>query len=348
MRKSAIRECEEIAFNAITISSVLGSIVVIAYFLTTDIMPFAYFSQVISMVFCIYMYLKYKKANNRYKLHLILMLFYFNYNFIGLWYNFSYRHPMVVLFLMLVMIGNVLLLKLSHIRMFIVVETIIIIGFLIYDYKYRYTLSYPQTVSLGRLLGTTIIMLTIGWIIYKYKIVINDKVNTLEEYSFVDPLTKAKNSRAFADDYQVIMSIWERRKISFALINIDINNFKSINDTYGHQVGDDVLIELVEKIKTALRKGEYIYRIGGDEFVILLKGSNRMEANKFIERIVRYHKLAFDFSISYGIADSYEAIQNEELLSLADKRMYANKHPKMKFLDTTTSHGGQMCFEVTV
>lgn len=346
MNKSAIRECESIAFNAITISSILGSIVVMAYFFTINAIPFAYLAHIINVLFCSYLLYRYKKTRKTYKYHLILMVFLFVYNFIGVWYVFSYHHPMVVLFLTLIMIGNVLLVRKWHLRLIVGLEIVVLTGFLIYDYRFRYHLPYNQNISFGRLLGATIIIVTIGYIVYKFKEVIDDKVNTLEAYSFIDPLTSAKNSRAFADDYLAIMTSWDRDKTPFALVNIDINDFKRINDTYGHQVGDDVLIALVDRIKRALRKGEHIYRVGGDEFVVLLKGSNRNDANKFLMRIHKNHDLRLDFTVSYGVADSFETISNEELKTLADKRMYANKNAKKNFLETTASYGGQLSFDM--
>lgn len=347
MNKSALRDCEAIAFNAITISCVLGAAVTLLYFLLTVINPIACASQIVDIIICLSLFYLYRESINKYKYHVILLLFYFVYNFCAIWFILSFHHPMVILYLLLICLGNLLLLKRKHLKIIMVIESMVLLGMLIYDYRYRNVLIYSKSMTFGRVLGSIIIIITICYIIYKFKSVIDLKVNTLEEYSFIDPLTAAKNSRAFADDYQSIMVAWNRERVPFTLVMMDINNFKTINDTYGHQVGDDVLKELVKQIKRVLRKGESIYRIGGDEFAILLKGSNRKDAYKFFKRIARHHHFEFDFSITYGVADSYERINNEELLSLADKRMYLNKNANKNILDLDNSYGGQLSFVIS-
>jgi len=347
MNKSALRDCEAIAFNAITISCGLGAVVSLTYFLMTVINPVAVASQIVDIIICLSLFYLYRQSSNKYKYHIILLLFYFVYNFCAIWFILSFHHPMVILYLLLILLGNILLLKRKHLKIIIASESVILIGMLIYDYSYRNLLIYNESMTFGRLLGSIIVILTICYIIYKFKSVIDLKVNTLEQYSFIDPLTEAKNSRAFADDYLSIMNTWNRERVPFAVVNIDINDFKTINDTYGHQVGDDVLKELVIQIKRVLRKGESIYRIGGDEFIVLLNGSNRSVAHKFFKRITRQHHLELDFSISYGVADSYETINNGELLSLADKRMYANKKANKNLLDLDNPYGGQLSFAIS-
>ncbi|MGR5470208.1 GGDEF domain-containing protein, partial [Vibrio astriarenae] len=87
-----------------------------------------------------------------------------------------------------------------------------------------------------------------------------------------DELTKLPNRRYFMQSYKQQFEIAQRykKRYSFALINIDLDKFKHINDTFGHDAGDKVLIACAQRVKRTLRRSDIVARVGGDEFLVLV------------------------------------------------------------------------------
>lgn len=158
-----------------------------------------------------------------------------------------------------------------------------------------------------------------------------DKV---EELSLYDELTRLPLRRYFMERFQEEIYRAERFKQNLALIWIDLDYFKEINDTYGHQIGDKVLKEVSRIILTSLRKIDFPCRYGGDEILILLPQASGEDAKKFAERLfkeVADIRIPVPFSkeqeigitISIGIATFHDdASSMEDLLKKADDAMY--------------------------
>jgi diguanylate cyclase (GGDEF)-like protein len=116
---------------------------------------------------------------------------------------------------------------------------------------------------------------------------------------------------------------------------VDLDDFKRVNDTYGHPAGDLVLTEAAVLLKTAVRTGDIVSRFGGDEFVVLLKNTDREIAAQIAERIrlrfeshvVIARKDAIRFTASIGVCSYPETAAEDEsqLLDLVDKAMYRGK-----------------------
>lgn len=105
--------------------------------------------------------------------------------------------------------------------------------------------------------------------------------------SLIDPLTSCYNRRALDLNFVSLKEKALRSKETISLVLFDIDNFKKVNDIYGHNVGDKVLIELSKIIKGVVRKYDSVYRIGGEEFLILLPNFKKNEITKFIQRLMR-------------------------------------------------------------
>ena len=105
------------------------------------------------------------------------------------------------------------------------------------------------------------------------------KIKYLNVENFTDPLTRCPNRRKFMIDYHKAM------KSDHGFLILDIDNFKSINDNYGHDVGDYVLVKVANVLKIALGNDQQCYRIGGEEFVVIFDGSNKKRAIKLAEDI---------------------------------------------------------------
>jgi len=107
----------------------------------------------------------------------------------------------------------------------------------------------------------------------------------LEKLATTDPLTGAKNRRSFLQLFEQELSRFQRYHEPFALLILDIDHFKKINDTHGHDIGDKVLKNLVGESFCVLRDSDTFARWGGEEFIILLPESNTHEASTVAERL---------------------------------------------------------------
>ena len=116
------------------------------------------------------------------------------------------------------------------------------------------------------------------------------------------------------------------------MLLFDVDNFKSINDTYGHEVGDKVLVKLVQVMKKNFRSDDYICRIGGDEFVVFMVHATEQQKNLIASKIEKINQEMTDpkdglppASISVGITYGAEAEDAEVLFEKADAAMYHSK-----------------------
>ena len=157
----------------------------------------------------------------------------------------------------------------------------------------------------------------------------------LEHLAHYDHLTKIPNRYLLLDRVEHLIAQSKRNKSAFALLYIDLDKFKIINDTKGHAFGDQVLVETALRLKQAIRSSDTIARIGGDEFVLLLeKISNKNDVSTLIETLTKtlnkefiIYDEKFEVSCSIGVAiypDDGTTI--DTLLATADTAMYKAKH----------------------
>ena len=109
---------------------------------------------------------------------------------------------------------------------------------------------------------------------------------TLERLSNTDELTSLFNRRAFSEKVNKRLAIQNRTKQTCALLFIDLDNFKQINDTYGHAIGDAVLKELSKLLQKNTRTADFCSRLGGDEFAVWLENIDEKSAVRQAERIL--------------------------------------------------------------
>lgn len=151
----------------------------------------------------------------------------------------------------------------------------------------------------------------------------------LEDTRFLadhDPLTRLLNRRALLRE--LAAEVDEERPL--ALVFLDLDNFKNVNDGHGHATGDRVLERIASLLVELVRTGDDAFRVGGDEFALLLRGAGEPEAREVVARIVaavegNIHPLVRTLSASFGIAPSAGAKEPEELLRIADEAMYEAK-----------------------
>ena len=151
----------------------------------------------------------------------------------------------------------------------------------------------------------------------------------LEETRFLadhDPLTRLLNRRALLRELAAAAE--EGRPV--ALVFLDVDNFKDVNDGHGHATGDHVLARFASLLVELVRNGDDAFRVGGDEFALLLRDAGEHEAREVVARIVaavaaNIDPLVRTLTASFGIAPSAGAEEPEKLLRIADEAMYEAK-----------------------
>ena len=152
-----------------------------------------------------------------------------------------------------------------------------------------------------------------------------------EERAAIDPLTGLANHRTFHERLRTELERARRHGRGLALVLMDLDHFKQVNDTHGHQVGDRVLEHAARVLASETRTGELVARVGGEEFAMLLPEADEDEAFRAAER-VRRAIAATDFpgvghmTMSAGVCDVRQAPDAETLYRLADGALYWAKH----------------------
>jgi diguanylate cyclase (GGDEF)-like protein len=164
------------------------------------------------------------------------------------------------------------------------------------------------------------------------------KIAILQHQSITDALMGIKNRRYFDKklEEEVRMSI--RYKLPLSLALIDIDDFKYVNDTYGHLVGDDVLKELAKDIKNIARETDIVARYGGEEIVIITPNTNKQNASILVERLRKIVEKSdmvvlcgsqeiVKITVSIGVASiNFDTVYTtEQLIQQADKALYKAK-----------------------
>ncbi|OPJ58196.1 diguanylate cyclase [Clostridium chromiireducens] len=160
----------------------------------------------------------------------------------------------------------------------------------------------------------------------------------LEKYnltisSTLDKLTGVYNRKYFEESLLYMLDSARLEKSEFAVMMFDIDDFKGVNDRYGHQTGDEVLVKLTKEVKKCIGKRDVVGRYGGEEFIVLLPDSNKEKALNMAEKIrknVQEAKILGDkrnVTISMGIAlSANESVNSEEIIGRADQALYKAKY----------------------
>jgi diguanylate cyclase len=170
---------------------------------------------------------------------------------------------------------------------------------------------------------------------------VNHKLETAIKEATVDSLTQALNRKALYEDLNPVIEAGEDKQINLMILMLDIDNFKGINDCYGHITGDKVLQYLVKLMKTVVRTTDKVYRFGGEEFLIVL---NRCQidtaltiAEKIRSNIARSKLIAntdtIQLTVSIGVASHQQGDTLESIVERADEALYdAKGHGKNKVI----------------
>ncbi|WP_455208689.1 putative bifunctional diguanylate cyclase/phosphodiesterase [Kaarinaea lacus] len=162
---------------------------------------------------------------------------------------------------------------------------------------------------------------------------LDEQKNILKHRSLHDVLTGLPNRALLNDRLQQLISLNDRLPMQFAICFIDLNRFKDVNDTLGHHVGDELLLEISKRLKSNLRKYDTVARMGGDEFALILRNIKPEKARLIAEKILKEievpieaggHKLFVSGSMGIAMFPGH-GDDVQMLLKKADVAMYAAK-----------------------
>lgn len=166
----------------------------------------------------------------------------------------------------------------------------------------------------------------------RYISALEDLMEETKESSKTDPVTKLLNRRVFTDGLPEVIERARKKGDRICALMVDLDDFKSINDTYGHMVGDDILLSLADVMRSCFRSSDLLIRYGGDEFTIILVGADKSAAQSIAERFldkVRKNVLLPNgeaITISIGVAEMKYTDDKMDFFSRADEALYEAKN----------------------
>jgi len=155
----------------------------------------------------------------------------------------------------------------------------------------------------------------------------------LRYHAEIDPLTRLANRKLFFQQFDNAIALAKRSDDNVAILYLDLDGFKQVNDRLGHGIGDEILIEVAKRLKQCVRESDTVARLGGDEFVIILNRTSKLLVHETAQRIidsltitVNEKGLELNISSSIGIAIYPDDSENPlMLLKFADAAMYCAK-----------------------
>ena len=163
----------------------------------------------------------------------------------------------------------------------------------------------------------------------------SERIRFLEDLSITDELTGLFNRRGFSIELERALARAQRQSESGILLLCDLNRFKDVNDTYGHQAGDAVLCAVAGLLRRLTRRSDYVARLGGDEFAVLMTNTCPDQARERARHLkgeanrlrVPWQNDRIAVSAAFGLETYDGNSQSEQLFALADRALYRDKGP---------------------
>jgi diguanylate cyclase (GGDEF)-like protein len=160
-----------------------------------------------------------------------------------------------------------------------------------------------------------------------------DELKNLHRTAITDPLTGLYNRRLFTENFDKELNRARRYSHPLSLVILDLHRFKEVNDKHGHPRGDEVLRAAAATLKKSLRTSDFAFRIGGDEFALLLPQTDSVQASALSRRIgvvfaeiLRPLELTISVTMDHGVSTyPQDADQRDQLIRVADERLYRAK-----------------------
>jgi len=168
-------------------------------------------------------------------------------------------------------------------------------------------------------------------------------VEELEKYAHYDALTNLLNRKTLSTHLEEACSQAKSGKTQFCILMLDIDNFKHVNDTYGHEAGDEVLVTIANVVKSSVRKEDVVFRWGGEEVLVLVQSGEEV-ALKIAERIrktveeteIKYENNIIRKTVTIGLMPYNKDLDIEAMIKEADDRLYYGKnHGKNQVVSET-------------
>jgi diguanylate cyclase len=163
---------------------------------------------------------------------------------------------------------------------------------------------------------------------------LNEELTVALTQLSTDPLTKISNRKGLVDDLNTAIKAGQDKTLPIVVMMIDADNFKGLNDVYGHLAGDKVLYFLAQSIKSVIRSGDKVYRYGGEEFTVILNRCEKDKAFNLADKIrskienshLIYSGKTIHITISIGATVHRKGDTYDDLIGRADKAMYDAKN----------------------
>jgi diguanylate cyclase (GGDEF)-like protein len=162
---------------------------------------------------------------------------------------------------------------------------------------------------------------------------LQERVEQLDQLAHLDSLINLPNRRGFMRELERLIARVDRYGINAAMLFVDLDGLKMINDTFGHRAGDEALIQVAAMLSKGVRHSDVVARIGGDEFGILLESSDESAAQETAARLIDQisacellhdgEPLPLSIAVGVGMIDALDTAQ--AVMDRADEAMYARK-----------------------
>lgn len=165
---------------------------------------------------------------------------------------------------------------------------------------------------------------------FAFSVVTNRQQNKLVNLATKDPLTGAGNRRALLAKLTEVIASFDRSKSPSSLVLLDIDHFKAVNDKYGHATGDQILQRIAQILELRIRLNDTLYRIGGEEFVVVVDGQGIERASRLADQLrtlIEANELLPEqtVTVSLGVAELQTGESHESWVRRADEALYRAK-----------------------
>lgn len=173
------------------------------------------------------------------------------------------------------------------------------------------------------------------------------RTQKLQEMSVKDVLTGLFNRKYYNEKIEEHLSLYKRYSTSFSMIMFDIDDFKYINDVYGHKTGDKVLVEMSKLIQSIIRKNDLLFRVGGEEFIVIVPNlylEKSLSIAKKIRNSISEHEIleGIYITLSVGVTEVHENDTEDTIFQRVDGLLYYSKMNGKNMVSTKTV--GDVCY----